>query len=65
MCLASGSHQAPGSSACLVALADSAETSFNLYNQPPGVHRFKVFGSNSSGPGLESEAVMVTVAAAA
>jgi hypothetical protein len=58
-------HQQPASPAFVVALADSPETSFNLQGQPAGVHRFKVFGSNSRGQGAESDVVQVTVAASA
>ena len=58
-------HQAPGSPAFTVAVADTPQTSFNLHAQPAGVHRFKAFGSNAAGQGPESAVVQVTVAAIA
>jgi hypothetical protein len=58
-------HQAPGSPAFVVAVADTPQTSFNLHGQPAGVHRFKAFGSNAAGQGPESAVVQVTVAAIA
>lgn len=58
-------HQPPGSEAFVVWIADTPQTSFNLHGQPAGVHRFKVFGSNAGGQGLESAVAQVTVAAIA
>ncbi len=58
-------QQVPGSPAFVVVLADSAEDSLTLHGQPPGLHRFKVVGSNSLGEGQESAVVEVAVAQAA
>lgn len=58
-------HQAPGSPSFVVVLADVPEASLTLENQPNGVHRFKAFGSNSTGSGAESVVAEITVAAAA
>ncbi len=58
-------HQAPGSPSFVVVLADVAEPSLTLSNQPNGVHRFKAFGSNSAGSGPESAVAETTVSVAA
>lgn len=58
-------HQAPGSAAFVVVLADVPESNLTLTGQPNGVHRFKAFGSNSAGSGAESAVAEITVAVAA
>jgi hypothetical protein len=58
-------HQSPGSPAFVVVLADSPEGHLSLASQPAGLHRFKVFGSNSGGAGPESAVAEVTVSVAA
>jgi hypothetical protein len=58
-------HQAPGSPTFVVLFAETTETSVTLEDQPPGLHRFKAFGSSSDGEGPESAVVEITVAEAA
>jgi hypothetical protein len=55
-------HQSPGSTAYLIEQADTTATSLVLTEQPAGLHRFKVFGSNSRGDGPESAVAEATVA---
>ncbi len=49
----------------LVVTADTTDTHLTLHGQPPGLHKFKVTGSNSRGEGPESVVVEATVAQAA
>ena len=58
-------QQAPGSPAFVVGLADAPEGHLSLTGQPAGLHRFKVFGSNSGGTGPESAVTEVTLSVAA
>lgn len=58
-------QQSPGSPAFLIVLAESEEKSFTAHDLPPGVYRFKVFGSNSRGEGAESTVIAITIAVAA
>jgi len=58
-------QQVPGSNAFEVILADTTQTSLTLFAQAPGQHVLKAFGINPSGPGPESEVVVVTIAASA
>jgi len=58
-------HQSPGSPAFVVVLADAPAGHLSLAGQPAGLHRFKVFGSNSGGAGPESVVTEVTVSVAA
>jgi hypothetical protein len=70
-CAASGAtrytflQQAPGLPAFVVILADTEQAHVTLHGQVAGLHRFKAFGSNSRGQGVDSEVVQATVAAAA
>ena len=58
-------HRLPGTSQYVVLVADSLESSVTLDDQPPGVHWFKAFGTNSQGNGEKSIPVSVEVSAAA
>ena len=58
-------QQSPGSPAFLIVVAETVEKSFTAHDLPPGVYRFKVFGSNSKGEGEESAVAEFTIAAAA
>ena len=55
-------HKSPGTPAFVVVVTDSPEAHLTLHNQAPGVHEFKVIGSNSRGEGPESAIAQVTVA---
>lgn len=56
-------HQPPGAETFVTVAADTAEASLTLHDQPPGLHRFKAFGSNSRGSGGESAVAEVMVVA--
>jgi hypothetical protein len=55
-------QQVPGSPVFLVVQAESTEMSLTLHDQPPGLHRFKAYGSSSRGNGPESVIAEATVA---